>query len=248
MTTLAEPMGMRTVSGTAFAMFPPHTTSRPTLLLLALSGVETLRTKDNRLVGQLLYAQGWNVASLDLPCHGADSRQGEPEQLDGWAARTKQGEDIVAAFQHRVNDVVAYLLASGMADPARIAAAGISRGGFMALHAAAGNPHICAVAALAPVTDLHALREFTGQEANPLLDRLAIINAVDTLATRALWLTIGNRDDRVGTDKALAFAQALIATGEPCRLTLHVLDTPGHASFPAWHDTAAAWFEEMMNE
>ena len=124
---------LRTPSGTAFAMLPTQTGGpAPTLLLFAMAGTDTLNTEPYCRIGRLLHAQGWNVVSLDLPCHGGDQRAGEPPELPGWAARLKAGEDIVAAFQKRANDVVEHLMATGIADPARLAAAGTSRGGFMA--------------------------------------------------------------------------------------------------------------------
>lgn len=227
-------------------MLPPqHGAPSPTLLLLAGSVTESLALDPYCHTGRLLYARGWNVVSLDLPCHGADHRELEPEGLAGWAARTARGEDIVAVFRARVNDVLAHLVAERLAAPHRFAVAGTSRGGFMAFHAAAGYPGIRAVAGFAPVTDLLALSEFAGQEENPLLPRLALTQAVAALAARAAWITIGNADARVDTARVLAFAHALAAAhrdGNPANeVTLRLLPVPGHCSFPEWHDEAAAW-------
>jgi len=246
-----EPVREKTAMGTAYAMVPSNTGKpAPTLLLFAMAGADTLITEPYCRVGRLLHVLGWNVASLDIPCHGADCRAGEPPELDGWAARTAAAEDIVAPFQRRVNDMVAHLVAKGVADPARIAAAGTSRGGFMAFHAAAGNPCIRAVAAFAPVTDVQALSEFAGQEANPLIKRLALINTVDTLAGRAVWIIIGNADDRVDTGKAMDFACALATAGKrhqpACDVTVRVVPTPGHTSCAQWHDDAAAWLRSLI--
>lgn len=243
---MANAKKMMTKGGTAFAMLPPQTSKpAPTLLLFSATVEESLTTEPYCRVGRLLHAQGWNVVSMDLPCHGGDRRAGEPTELAGWAARIAKGEDVVAPFQEQVNDVVEHLVASGVADPARIAVAGTSRGGFLAFQAAAGNPRIRAVAAFAPVTDLIALREFVGQDKNPLVQRLALMNAADKLAGRAAWITIGDHDERVGTDKAVAFAEALKrAAGKnklEIRVDLHVVPVPGHASLPEWHDQAAKW-------
>jgi dienelactone hydrolase len=234
-------------------MLPPQAGKpAPTLLLFAMAGADTLCTEPYCRVGRLLHAQGWNVVSLDLSCHGADSRANEPTELAGWAARTAAGEDFVAPFLKRVNDVVAHLVTRSLADPARIAAAGTSRGGFLAFHAAAANPRIRAVAAFAPVTDLIALNEFAGQKENPLVRRLALVNAAEALAGRAAWITIGNADARVDTDKAIAFARALASASQArslvCDVTLHVLPTPRHCSFSEWHDEAANWLLNNMKE
>jgi dienelactone hydrolase len=232
------------------ALLPPRPGPAPTLLLFATAGADTLAAEPYGRVGRLLHARGWNVASLDLPCHGADARAGEPAELAGWAARAAAGEDFVASFRARVSDAIQRLAAAGIADPARIAAAGTSRGGFMAFHAAAGDPRIRAVAAFAPVTDLLALSEFAGQAGNPLARRLALSNAAEALAGRAAWITIGNADARVGTDRAIAFARALAAACQARALapdvTLRVLPVPGHTSLAQWHDEAEDWLARTV--
>lgn len=241
-----------TAVGTSFAMLPVHTAKpAPTLLLFAMSEKDTLGTEPYCVVGRLLHEQGWNVASLDLPCHGEDRRECEPAELDGWAVRISANEDITADFQLRVNDVVDHLIAIGIADPNRIAAAGTSRGGFMAFHAAIGNPNIRAVAAFSPVTDLIALNEFVGQEDNPLVSRLVLERSVKALADRAVWIYIGDADERVSTDKAVAFVKNLTKANQ-MRITgadiiLQVLPIPGHASLPEWHKDASVWLQKVVN-
>lgn len=232
-----------TAIGVSFAMLPVHTGKpAPTLLLFAMSGTDTLKTEPYCVVGRLLHAQGWNIASLDLPCHGSDRRVGEPAELSGWAARIRGDEDITAEFQLRVNGVVDHLIGAGISDAKRFAAAGTSRGGYMAFQAAFGNPHIRAVAAFAPVTDLIALGEFNGQEDNPLVAKLALQRSATALSKRAAWIYIGDADERVSTDKAVEFAQSLEASG--CKTVLRVVQTPGHASFSEWHEDAAVWLHE----
>ena len=101
---------LRTAGGTAFSMMPATTRPAPLLLLLASTGADTLTTLPYGRTGHLLADKGWAVVSLDLPCHGADRRDGEPVELAGWTARIGKGENIVAAFQQRVNDVVRHLV------------------------------------------------------------------------------------------------------------------------------------------
>jgi dienelactone hydrolase len=242
-----------TTAGTAYATMPLQAGGpAPTLIVLAMAGESTLKTEPYCIVGTVLHGQGWNVVSLDLPCHGPDQREDEPEGLSGWAARTANGEDIVAYLRQRVNDVLGHLIATKVADPAYIAAAGTSRGGFMAFQSAAGNPIIRAVAGFAPVTDLIALSEFAGQEQNPLIRRLALVNEADALSDRAAWVMIGNADDRVGTDNAISFSQALIAAGRARSIqpnvTLHVMPEPGHSSVPEWFQYAAVWLRQELQD
>lgn len=236
-----------------YAVMPLHGDGpAPTLLLLGMAGADALATEPYCRVGRLMHAQGSNVVSLDLPCHGADRRPGEkrvPTELADWARRIATGEDIVAAFQARMKDVVEHLISTGSADPARIAAAGISHGGFMALHAGAVDQRIRAIIAFSPVTDLLALSEFAGLEQTPLASRLARANATEPLADRAIWISIGKADTRVDTRKAVASAEAVreaaAVRGLPPRVTLRLLDTPGHAGVPESYDEAATWL--MVN-
>lgn len=240
-----------TTAGTIYAMLPRHDDGpAPTLIILAMGDKDTLTTEPYCRVGRLLYAHGWNVVSVDLPCHGADRRAGEPEELEGWVARLSKGEDIVASFRQRVNDVIEHLITTGIADPHRIAAAGTSRGGYMAFHTAAANPRLCAIAAFAPLTDLLALTEFADQKSNPLVQQLALIHTAEAVADRAAWIIIGNADARVDTAKAVAFAHAMAVASQArslgCEITLRVQPTPGHMGCAEWHDMAADWFLQTV--
>lgn len=235
-----------TPDGVAYDTLSPLATGpSPTLLLLAKTGNFTLSTESHGRMGVLLHAQGWNVASLDLPCHGVQQRASEPAELSGWAARTSHGENIADEFCSRVNQVLEHLVKTGVAAPERIAAAGTSRGGFMAFQAAAVNPRIRAIAGFSPVTDLLALSEFSGLQGNALVEKLALVNLAEKLADRATWIMIGNQDERVGTERATTFAKALILAAETqklkTRVELQVVPVPGHRSLPEWHDQAAAW-------
>jgi len=235
---------LKTHAGTTYYMLPaPADGPLPTLLLFAMGGGDTLVTEPYCDVGRLLTGRGWNVVSLDLPCHGDDAPADEVNALTCWATRIGNGEDIAAEFTARVNDVVAHIVDVGIADPQRIAVAGTSRGGFMAFHAAAANPTIRAVAAFAPVTDLIALSEFAGLDDNDLVKRLALKQRANAFVSKLTWITIGNSDERVGTDRVIEFSRSITSVrGDgPAQTTLLVLPAPGHTSLPEWHDWAAGW-------
>jgi dienelactone hydrolase len=238
-----------TDAGTALGILPPHGGGPAATVLVIVSPLDALADEPYCRLARRLHGRGWNVASLDLPCHGDQRRADEPEGLEGWAARTGAGEDFVAPFCRQARDVVDHLVSAGIADPSRLAVAGTSRAGFLAFHAAARDPRLAAVGALAPVSDLRTLTEFAGQDDNPLVARLALLQAVDALADRQAWIAIGHADQRVGTDKVVAFADALTAAGQARGLrdqvTLRIFPTPGHRSFPEWHDEAAAWFQRL---
>src|SRR5205085_2081100 len=98
--------------------------------------------------------EGFVCVTLDAPCHGKDNTENADNPLATWRARIERGDRLVDDFSARCTRVLDYLVAEKYADPARAAAAGISRGGFLALHWAAAEPRVRCVAAFSPVTEL----------------------------------------------------------------------------------------------
>lgn len=244
---------LKTPGGTRFGVLGPKPAApAPTLLIFATDLENTLPVPAYARIGHLLIKEGWVVAGVDLPCHGPEQRAGEPAGLDGWRFRMDKGEDVVADLTKRSREALDTLVQSGYTDPARIAAAGTSRGGFMALHFAASDPRVKAVVAFAPVTHLPALTEFKGADNREDVLRLSLLNAAPKLADRSIWLTIGHNDTRVGTDHCLALARKLAATQSPTPnaqrqtpeipdVELRLMPTKGHATYPQAHPDAAAW-------
>src|SRR5207249_1758397 len=124
-------------------------------------------------------------------------------------------------------------------------ASGTSRGGFIAMHFAATDPRVRCVAAFAPVTNLLTLREFAGMEQHPATTSLALIHHAEKLADKAVWIIIGNKDERVGTDHAIALTRKIVAAWthpeRPANIELHVLPSMGHGLPANAYDEAAAW-------
>lgn len=223
----------------------------PTLFIFASDIKGTLDNPYFRQCGDALAAQGFLCVSLDLPGHGADQRDGEPGALGTWRTRSDAGEDFIAPFTARVRAVLDHLIATGASDPARIAACGTSRGGFMALQVAAADPRIKAVAAFAPVTNLMALREFGGAQNTEHVATLSLLANAEKFAGRAVWVIIGDRDDRVSTDDAVAFARRATAVSlektQAADVTLLVIPEPkGHTTPKGAPELAAAWIAERL--
>jgi peptidyl-prolyl cis-trans isomerase A (cyclophilin A) len=218
----------------------------PTLFAFAASAEDTLTNPDFARIGHLLARHGFLCASLDIPCHGRDVRKGEQAgSLAGWRARLEKGDGLVPGFTKKVSAVLDYLVKEGYTDPRMVAACGTSRGGFLALHAAAAEPRIRCVAAFAPVTDLLALREFAGMDRPGPAKALALASHADMLAGRAVWLCIGNHDERVGTDLGIAFTRKVVAASvarkKAANVEMHVVATVGHSIHATAHDEAAVW-------
>ena len=218
----------------------------PTLFVFANDIAGTLESADYNQVGRQLSKERVLCVSLDLPCHGRNVGPDEPRELDGWAARLRNDEDFISAFTRQASAVLDDLIAEGYTDRERVMACGTSRGGFIAIHFAAAEPRIACVAAFAPVTDLTALREFNEFKQHAKTKAVALESCSHKLAGRPIWLCIGNHDERVDTDRAIAFTRAVVKASltleKPPLVEMHIMTSTGHTIHPTAHDEAAAWF------
>jgi poly(3-hydroxybutyrate) depolymerase len=241
--TIVETNGLR------FGVVRPAAVTRPapTLIFLSTSLESTFNTTYGG-IPRLAHDAGWIVVSLDVPGHGRDIRGDEFDNagMYTWRARLAGGENIVETFTRRLSAVVTLLVASGDADASRVFVGGISRGGFMALHAAAADPRIAAVVALAPVTELDVLMEFIGSADTSRTD---VSQQAAALAGRPVWITIGTHDDRVDTAACLRFAEAVASAaargGKTSRLELHVRQAESHTYPSDAEPQAAAWLQKI---
>jgi dienelactone hydrolase len=242
---------LETPSGIRFGWLGEKTPRpAPTLFLFAKDMQSTLERDVFAKVAWLLTKQGFITVALDLPCHGADEKPGEPPRLAGWCARVEGGDSLVPAFVSKASQVLDFLIQSGHTDPKRVAACGISRGGFMAIHFTAAEPRVKCVAALAPVTDLRALSEFAGMKNETASRSLSLMNVADKIAGRGVWVYIGNDDERVGTDNAIAFTRLVtrlaVAKKQPANVKLTVDALEGHGVGLPPHIEAAEWIEAQL--
>jgi dienelactone hydrolase len=226
----------------------------PTILLIALDLDTTLTNPSYAKIGTTLMSQGYVVVALDAPKHGKE-RGGADKSSDPlatWRTRMEAGEDIVGDFTAKCRGVFDYMIEQGYTDQKRIAVAGTSRGGFLAVHLAAVDPRVRCVVAFAPVTDLLALSEFHGMADESKVKSLALENIAEKVAGRPMWVCIGNNDERVGTDRAIAFTRSVVHAAvkekKPPSVELHVMTSVGHSVHPTAHDEAAAWVAARMKD
>lgn len=198
--------------------------------------------------GREVAASGWLSVVIDPPCHGFDQVPNEPTGLTGWAHRIKHDEPLMEKFTRRCQDVLDFLIAEGETDPNRVAAIGTSRGGFCAFHFAAAEARVHAVMAVSPVVHLPVLQEFSDLQSDPRATDLSLVRLADKLADRAVLLTIGNDDARVGTDECVAFAQELVRSGKrlfPDRkvtpVEIRVGPSDGHHAIDDAYGISARW-------
>ncbi len=244
---------LRTPKGIRFGVQGEKGKSPAATLFVFASRIEDSLGNDTyNKVGRLLAKQGVISVSLDVPCHGEDTKAGEAEGLSGWRARIEKGDDLVGDFAASVKEVLDHLVEQGYTDPKRVAVCGTSRGGFIALHLAAAEPRFRCAAAFAPVTNPLALSEFNGM-ANPApANALSIVNRSDQLSGRAIWVCIGNNDERVSTDDLIAFTRKVVAVSiaqkKPANVELHVMPSLGHSIHSTAHNEAASWIARQFAE
>ncbi|QDU16253.1 esterase [Gimesia maris] len=242
----------KTKAGTEFATWGPLPDQpEPTLFILAGTMESTLGSPYFRQCGNQLAEAGYLLISVDIPCHGKQHRPPEPTGLSGWAYRCEQGDDFVADNNRRLSQVLDELIADGRTNPDYVGVCGTSRGGYLALQFAAHDPRVKGVAAFAPVTDLTVLNEFKSRSENKMVQSLSMIRNAEKLAGRPVWIVIGDRDVRVGTDEAIAVArsitQAGLKQGGPSQVDLHVIAEPkGHTVPKGSTDVAAKWFLKQV--
>lgn len=223
----------------------------PTLFVFALDAQRTLNSETYRQAANYLAKQGYLCVSLDLPCHGSQRRPGEAPEIKGWRQRIDAGENVMDEFTARASKVLDYLIEEQYADPTRIAACGTSRGGFSACHFAIADPRIKCVATYILVADLRSITEFRGAETSPVLEALSLTRGADKLANRGVWVSIGDRDHRVNTDRTIDFARALSASpanDQSRNIELHVSSTKGHVTPPEAAEQSAAWIDKTLHQ
>lgn len=254
---------LQTESGIRFGLLGEKgPTPAPTLFVFAGGIEETLGNDAYAEVGHILGKNGYIIVTLDLPCHGQDVRSGEiPNSLNCWRSRLEKGDDFVVDFVAKASAVLDYLISKGYTNPHQVAASGNSRGAFMAVHFAAAEPRVKCVAAFIPLTNLLIPFEFAGMEsmespagkaAFQKARALALTNVAAKLAGRPIWVCIGNDDNRVGTDNAIAFTRRIVEAshlqGERAPIELHVTATEGHGVYATGHEDAAAWILARLKE
>lgn len=185
----------------------------PLVVLLAMGAHDTLYGSSMENVPSDLIGAGFSLLSLDMPCHGPG--EDPVVGLHCWRDRIEAGDiNLFLRFCSGLSNVLDELAAND------VSIIGQSRGGYVAITCAAYDDRFRRVALLRPVTDLARLSEFADFRLDQAL--FGTDQFVPYLSDRPVLVRIGRNDQRVGTDAAIAFAEAVGAE-------LHVLDVDGHA-------------------
>lgn len=179
----------------------------PALIYLSISGEDSLNLDPfNQPVLFLLQNHKMRVFSLTLPAHEPPIRPADSLSL--WAEDFAKGYDPLTPFILKVAKVADLLKLEKIAS--KVGIAGLSRGGFLAIHAAAHSEVLHDVLAFAPITSLRYTKEFAPLRNNLLIDHLSLDLLNPRLIHKAIRCYIGNRDERVSTSSCFSFMANLV--------------------------------------
>ena len=225
---------------------PEDRVAGKSILLLTFSSTRQASFYEDpyNIPARLFAEAGYAVASFDLPNHGAQINA-FGEGIVGMCAAVCAGVDPFVQFIDQAQTVIDACLRQGVGTGG-LFACGVSRAGYCALRLAAADPRIDGVAGLAPVIDWRALREFAAVRELPAVAALDLNHWAVQLAGRPIFMSIGNHDDRVGSDHCVRLALRLLELEEPSvartsALQLHVVEDAGHGLSNPWR-TAGAEF------
>lgn len=179
----------------------------PSVFYFALSAEESLDQDPYNQPALFLTHFPVRVFSMTLPGHGP----GLPatEALTVWSHDFHHGNDIVTKCIDKIELAFHDLKRKDLFIPEKIGVAGLSRGAFIAAHAAARIPDISTILGFAPLTKLTYAREFHELQNHPLVQSLNLEHLIHPLIGKTLRFYIGNHDTRVGTAHCFDFIHAL---------------------------------------
>ncbi|MEX1012538.1 MAG: prolyl oligopeptidase family serine peptidase [Waddliaceae bacterium] len=190
---------LKTEAGTTLYHLGPSLSqgSLPTLFYFALTGEESLNLLPFSKVPKLLSSHNCRVFSLTLPYHTNDLPH--TKSMKKWAEALSEGRNFISPFIEQCLEAIDFVIKQGYTDPARLATAGISRGGYIASALAAKEPRVSFILGFAPVTDLTVLQTFDFLKEDPF----SVVAMKDQLISKQIKYYIGNRDERVGTEHCI---------------------------------------------
>lgn len=180
----------------------------PAIFYFALSAKESLLVDPYNQPVAHLASYRLRIFSMDLPFHGENFFA--TEALGKWAEEMRENRDPISPFLNKLEFAIQTLIEQNILLQDKIAVMGLSRGGFIACHAAARMPYIQTILGFAPLTQILFANEFKELQHHPIPERLELKHLVDKLYGRTLRFYIGNRDVWVGTTLCYQFIESLV--------------------------------------
>lgn len=220
----------------------------PAVIYFALSARESLQLDPINQPVQFLPRDKIRVFSLTLPGHGPGFLNKKAMQY--WASKLADGTSLAEMFLSDTLTVLDFLLSKKWINE-KVYAAGLSRGGFAALHLAARSTIIKGVATFSSVTNLQAMPEFS---LVPSANNYSLFHSASSLVGKPLFFSIGNNDERVDTQSCIELCSALIKANKDAGkrhipVELHVFPSvgnKGHGTPPERFANGAQWLEQQL--
>lgn len=224
----------------------------PALFYFALSAEDSLHLDPYNQPVAYLSSLPMRIFSMTLPGHEGGS---PPTQaLDIWAAEISRGNNLIHHFASHVKSTIDHLLKQNVLDPEKLAVAGLSRGAFIAAHAAAAIPEFRYILGFAPLTQLSYAKEFQTLSHTPLVQSLSLTHLADPLSERSIRFYIGNHDTRVSTRLCFDLIDTLSQTAHQKRIRspqIELIIGPsighqGHGTSKEVFHHGAQWIAEKL--
>jgi len=232
---------------TLYHMGPPlELGPLPSFFYFCLSGTDSLCTDPFNQPVKFLEGQMIRIFSMTLPGH--ENRMPATQAMQIWADDYARKLDPIENFLNTLSCAVDFAIQQKFADPEKMAIGGLSRGGFIALHAAARDERFKYVLAFAPITELHRVREFSSLHEDPTVRSLDATHLAKALAHRHLRFYIGNHDTLVDTRSCFNFSMDLVSEAiqkniRSPRIELSLYPSIGHKG----HGTPLEIFSQGAN-
>lgn len=209
----------------------------PSVFYFALSAQDSLSVDPYNQLIQFSAGRNIRFFSLTLPAHGEGLSP--HHAMEGWAKEM----GALNQFFDRALKAVEYVVANGLADPTKMAIAGLSRGGFIATHLAAREARFRTILEFAPVTRLSKLEDFKDIDT----EAFDVFRLLPKLENRKIRIYIGNNDTRVDTRSCLDFALALALHSPQTELIMSPsVGRHGHGTPPEIFRDGADWLAKAL--
>jgi esterase FrsA len=190
------------------------------------------------------------VFSMTLPGH--ENNLPAKEAMKIWADDISKGRDPVNDFLDSASLAVDFAVREKFADPAKLATAGLSRGGFIAAHLAARDHRFRHIVGFSPMTRLLKIKEFSHLQENKFAKQLDLELLAELLGDRHLRLYVGNEDKRIGTRECFEFAMSVVRQKKGRTAQLELLIYPsigldGHGTPPEIFKQGADWISDSLS-
>ncbi|HUD01306.1 MAG TPA: alpha/beta hydrolase [Rhabdochlamydiaceae bacterium] len=238
---------MWTVSKSEFLGPPLDSGPLPAVFYFALSAHDSLHLDPYNQPAVYLSSPSLRIFSVTLPGHDILP---PTEALRFWAQEIHQGRDVIQMFVQEVTAYIRHLIQERVVDPKKIGMMGLSRGAFIAAHAAAALPETSHLLGFAPLTRLENAKEFKDLD----VEKWDLSRLTSKLYNRAVRFYIGNRDKRVRTDSCFQFISTLADTAFEHKISSSPIELiigpsighKGHGTSSEVFRHGASWLEKKL--